>query len=138
MAKLSTPLQGKARALVIRATAALFFLQALVFVFSADGRIAFARGAGSPAIALAGEICQSVDHEGPKAPGRGHERRHCALCPALCGDQAADFAFSPTRGGIFVEPFRAAALFSSARREVEASTPAGWSRFCSSRAPPRA
>jgi hypothetical protein len=55
--------RGFTRGFFVGGVACLFLLQALAFVFSSNGRIAFASGDGGASIAMAGEICHAGDYQ---------------------------------------------------------------------------
>ena len=72
------------RELIAVAVACLFLLQALGFVFSANGRFAFSNGGSGASIAMAGEICHDanlVDSGKPPSPNHKHHQ-NCAFCTA--------------------------------------------------------
>jgi hypothetical protein len=119
----------------------LFFLQAVAFVFSSQGRLAFANGDGGTSIAMAGEICHTAAPAGetsggaPAAPSRHH--RHCSLCALGCHDPHSGVAIALLAGGVSTPPRTMDGAPAWVGPGLQAPLPLGWNANRSSRAPPR-
>jgi hypothetical protein len=119
----------------------LFFMQAVAFVFSSQGRLAFASGDGGTSIAMAGEICHAAAPAGetndgaPAAPSRHH--RHCGLCALACHDPHAGIAIALLTGGDSTLAPNVDGEPAWVGPGVQAPLPLGWNANRSSRAPPR-
>ncbi len=131
--------RGFARGFFAGSVACLFVLQALAFVFSSNGRVAFASGDGGASIAMAGEICHAAAHDGfggDKAPSPDRRHRpHCALCVAGHRDLPLPAVGLIVAVIVFVAPLsdEAPARFFP---DDMAPPPLGWASSWSSRAPP--
>lgn len=117
------------------AVACMFLLQTLAFVFSSNGRIAFASRDAGASIAMAGEICQSKTDNGGKAPAHSGHHHHCALCSIGDRDQAAD-AIAILASVIVAPTPRSNDAPAWFVRDEPAPSPLGWTSSWSSRGPP--
>ncbi len=126
--------RGAARGLFAGAVACLLFLQALAFVFSANGRIAFASGGVGASIVLASEICHAAP-DGGKAPAPHSHHHHCALCAIGKHQNAVDASVILASVIVMLTPRSNDALAWFAHDEL-APPPLGWTSSWSSRAPP--
>jgi hypothetical protein len=138
MATIWPPTRGFTRGFFAGGVACLFLLQALAFVFSSNGRIAFASGDGEASIAMAGEICHAGAHDSAdsgKAPAPHGHHHHCALC-AVGNHHHAVYTIAILASVIIILTPRsndAPALFV---HDELAPPPLGWTSSWSSRAPP--
>jgi hypothetical protein len=126
---------GNRRSLLAVAVLCLFLLQALAFVFSPNGRIAFSSGDAGVSIAMAGEMCHAKSDESGKAPAQPAHFHHCALCSIANNTQALDAVALAASVIAVLEPRSgdAPAWFVT----YEHSRPIlGWTSCWSSRAPP--
>jgi len=74
---------------MVWAVACLFLLQALAFIFSANGRVAFSSAGAGASIAMAGEICHAKADDDDKAPAHSDHHSHCDVCSIGNHDQVA-------------------------------------------------
>jgi hypothetical protein len=88
MVKFRPQSQRMQRAFLVSVVACLFLLQTLSFIFSPEGRLAFAKGNTGGSIVMAGDICRAAQNDGgktPATPGSGH-CHHCILCTSGAHD----------------------------------------------------
>jgi hypothetical protein len=123
-----------AREFIAYAVVCLFLLQALAFVFSSNGRVAFASGDAGASIAMAGEICY-VAPDGGKAPAPHSHRHHCTLCSLAHQDKAMDVVAILATVMVVLSPRSNDAPAWFVHDELT-SSPLGWTSSWSSRAPP--
>ncbi len=126
--------RGTARGFFAGAVACLLFLQALGFVFSSNGRIAFASGAVGSSIIMADEICHAAP-DGGKAPAPLSHHHHCALCAIGKHHQAA-YAVAILASVIVALAPRSNDAPARFVHDDLAPSPLGWTSSWSSRAPP--
>jgi hypothetical protein len=113
----------------------LFLVQTLIFVFSSNGRLAFASGDAGASIVMAGEICHASSDDGGKAPAQPAHQHHCTLCTA-----------NHLHNAVYTVGILASVIALLTPRSDEAPTrlihdelappPLGWTSSWSSRAPP--
>ena len=68
MANLLPKSRRIARTLLSSVVASLFLLQAVAFIFSSNGRVAFSNGEAGASIAMAGEICVAKTDDEARRP----------------------------------------------------------------------
>jgi hypothetical protein len=124
-----------ARTLLSSVVASLFLLQAVVFIFSSNGRVAFSNGEAGASIATAGEICRTRTDDGGEAPAQPSHHHHCAVC---CIGRHADAIgavadLAQVLIGLTPRSGDAPAWFV---HDELALRPLGWTSSWSSRAPP--
>jgi hypothetical protein len=123
------------RALVAGSMALLFLVQTLIFVFSTNGRLAFASGDAGASIVMAGEICHAGPDDSGKAPAQPAHHHHCTLC-----------TISHLHHAVFAVGILASVIALLTPQSDEAPTrlipddlappPLGWTSSWSSQAPP--
>jgi hypothetical protein len=135
MREASLTARKPARAFIAGAVACLFLLQTLAFVFTSNGRIAFASGDAGASIAMAGEICQAKTDADGKTPAPHSHHHRCTLCSLGHRDQATDVValLASVIAVLAPRPDNTPAWFV---HDEFTPFPPGWTSSWSSRAPP--
>ena len=127
--------QRIARTLLSSVVASLFLLQAVAFIFSSNGRVAFSNGEAGASIAMAGEICRANTDDGGKAPAQPSHHHHWAVCCIGRHDDAIGAVADLAQVIIGLTPRSGDAPASFVHDEL-ALRLLGWTSSWSSRAPP--
>ena len=136
MGKHCSSSRGTARALVTGLAALAFLVQALAFVFSTSGRIAYSSGNAGAPIAMAGDICHAKPDDSGKSPAQPARHHYCTVCSIANNGQGAVDAIALAAGVVIVFAPRSDDAPTWFHLDYLSPLPVGWTSSWSSRAPP--